>query len=124
MKRKNKINFLVVTIYIIFTTTAIAAGNVDILKGKVYGAGAQSALSVFLLDKDGSILDISTPDTKGNFSIDVTIMDEPSYQELMKLKLRIANKKGMKKDYIISERVEQYVDTEVVIEPLRFVTTR
>ena len=97
-----------------------ATGAVDVLQGKVQTVVAKKKLTVFLLDKDGSILDIAVPDSNGNFKLDVTIMDDPFYEKLIKLKVRISEKKGAIKDVKISDNVESYVERKVTLTPQTF----
>lgn len=75
---------------------------------------------MFLLDKDGSILDIAGLDNKGGFSLDITVMDDPVYKELIKLNIRIALKNDIKKDVNISKILEEFVDKKVKTETIKF----
>lgn len=111
--------FTVVT----FTTcgSAFAAtGTVDVLLGKVQTVISKKKLTVFLLDRDGSILDLTVPDSNGNFKLDVTIMDDPLYKNLIKLKVRISEKKGVVKEVKISDNVAEYVGSKVTLRPQTF----
>lgn len=111
--------FTVVT----FTTcgsTFAATGTVDVLLGKVQTVISKKKLTIFLLDRDGSILDLTVPDRNGNFKLDATIMDDPTYSNLIKLKIRISEKKGVVKEYKISDNVAEYVGTKVTLSPQAF----
>lgn len=108
-------------IFIAGYNQSIAAGaNVEVLRGNVKTILDKKNISVFLLDKDGSILDITGLDGQGNFQIDPTVMDDPSYNELIKLKLRIKDKKGNKKDIGISNNIDEFIDKKVKIGTLTF----
>ena len=102
-----------------YSQSLSAATDVEILTGKVQTILSKKDISVFLLDKDGSILDIAGLDNKGNFSLDLTIMDDPVYDELIKLKIRIALKNGVKKDVNISKILEEFVDKKVKTETIK-----
>lgn len=90
-----------------------ADANVEVLSGHVKTVLEKKDISVFLLDKDGSILDITGLDGQGNFQIDPTVMDDPLYSELTKLKLIIKYKKGTQKEVKISENIDEFLDKKV-----------
>ena len=104
----------------VFSLTVLAAGEVELLTGKINTSISKNGISLFLLDLDGSILDISTPKADGTFEFDVTVMDEPVYRELIKLKLRVKNKSGKVKELKIAKQIEQFVDKKVKLEPFSF----
>ena len=112
--------FTVVTYTTCGSVFAATTGTVDILQGKVQTILSKKKLTVFLLDTDGSILDITAPDSGGNFKLDVTIMDDPLYKNLIKLKVRVSVKKGAVKEYKISDSVAEYVGSKVTLRPLAF----
>lgn len=111
--------FTVVTFTMCGSTIA-ATGTVDVLQGKIQTVIPKKKLTVFLLDRDGSILDLTVPDSNGNFKLDVTIMDVPLYKNLIKLKIRISEKKGVVKEFKISDNVAAYVETKVTLSTLAF----
>jgi hypothetical protein len=106
-----------------FTTcgSAFAAEvTVDVLQGKVQTIIAKNKLTIFLLDRDGSILDLTAPDSNGNFKLDVTIMDDPLYKNLVKLKVRISEKKGVVKEFKIIDNIAESIGSKVTLRPLNF----
>lgn len=103
-----------------YSQSLFAATDVEILNGKVQTVLNKKDISVFLLDKDGSILDIAGLDNKGGFSLDITVMDDPVYKELIKLNIRIALKNDIKKDVNISKILEEFVDKKVKTETIKF----
>ena len=102
-----------------YSQSLSAATDVEILTGKVQTILSKKDISVFLLDKDGSILDIAGLDNKGNFSLDLTVMDDPVYDKLIKLNIRIALKNGVKKDVKISKILEEFVDKKIKTETIK-----
>ena len=116
--------FRIIIVAVIFLSvygqSMSAGGPVETLSGKVRTVMQKKNLSVFLLDKDGTILDIATLDSNGNYMLDLTVMDDPVYDELLKLKLRIADKKGIKKEVRVSKNIVEFVDKKVKLEPLNF----
>lgn len=101
-----------------YSQSLSAAADVEILNGKIQTVLNKKDISVFLLDKDRSILDIAGLDNKGNFSLDLTIMDDPVYDELIKLNIRIALKNGVKKEVKISKVLEEFVDRKIKVETI------
>lgn len=121
MKRMFLKMFVFAVVTFTMSTSAFAApGTVEVLQGKVQTIISKKKLTVFLLDRDGSILDITAPDSNGNYKLDVTIMDDPLYKNLIKLKVRISEKKGVVKEYNISDNVAEYTGTKVTLRPLAF----
>jgi len=106
--------FIAASIFI-FTYNQSSAEDVsvDVLSGKVKTVLEQKNISIFLLDDDGSILDIASLDGKGNFQLDPTVMDDPVYQKLAKLKIRFRDRKGRQKEILISENIENFVDNKL-----------
>ena len=121
MKRVSP-NIIIATLIFFFSSNQgfSAGGQVDLLSGKVQTIYSKKEISVFLLDTDGSILDIGTLDTQGNYQLDLTVMDDPMYEILVKLKVRLQDKKGNKKEVKISESIEQFIDKKVKLEQLTF----
>ena len=93
---------------------------VETVHGQVRTILDKKSISVFLLDKDGSILDIGNVNAQGGFQLDATVMDDPIYKELVKLNLRVRDKKGRQKDYKISENIDSFLDNKVKIGVLIF----
>lgn len=94
--------------------------NVEVLYGKVKTILDKKSISVFLIDKDGSILDIASLDKQGGYKMDPTVMDDPSYNELSKLKIRIKDKKGRTKEVQISKNIDEFLDKKVKLGALIF----
>jgi len=103
-----------------FSQSYSAGQAVEILQGKIKTILEKKSISVFLLDVDGSILDIASPDGQGNFQIDPTVLDEPTYKNLVKLSLHIKNKKGTSKKYRISNNIAEFIDNKMKLSPLIF----
>ena len=105
--------------------TAVSQGfaadaAVETVHGQVKTILDKKNISVFLLDIDGSILDIGSINAQGNFQLDATVMDDPVYKELVKLNVRLKDKKGKQKDYKISENIDSFSNNKVKIRALIF----
>lgn len=88
------------------------------LRGKVITSN-KSNISIYLLDRAGTILDITKPDQQGNFRLDLSVMDLPVYEEVNKLQLRISDKKGNDKQVKVAEELNNF-DTTSTLKPLVF----
>lgn len=97
-----------------------AASNVDVVTGKITTVLNKKTISVFLLDKEGVILDIAGLDRNGNYKLDATVMDTPSYDNLVKLKLRIKDRKGTIKEINILNNIDEFLDKKVKIGTITF----
>ena len=106
-------NVFIMTVVFLSGNNLCFSADVEMLSGKVKTILDKKTISVFLLDKDGSILDIAHLDKQGNYHIDPTVMDNPEYIELTKLKLLIKNKSGAKKEVKISENIDAFIDNKV-----------
>lgn len=106
--------FVIVIVFLAgYSPCYSADASVEVLYGKVKTVLAKKSISVFLLDSDGSILDIAGLDAQGNYKLDPTVMDNPTYKELVKLKVRFNNKKGVTKEVNISNNIDQFLDGKV-----------
>lgn len=89
------------------------------LRGKIQTSANKTNLSIFLLDKSGTILDITRPDKQGNFRLDLSVMDLPVFEEVNKLKVRISDKKGNDKQIEVAEELQEFNRTST-LKPVTF----
>ena len=66
---------------------------------------------------DGSILDMADTNKSGIFKLDLSVMDTPSQEEVMKLNLQIRGKSGINKNIQVSRYVNIFDDT-VLLRPI------
>lgn len=115
------IQFFIAGLFLSFAGQGLASNAaVETVSGNVKTILVKKSISVFLLDKDGSILDIGTLNEQGNYQLDATVMDDPVYKQLVKLSLRIKDKKGRQKDIKIADNIESFLDNKVKIGVIVF----
>ena len=97
----------------------VAAENVArVMKGHVISK-PDSALSVTMLAKDGSILDITSTNNQGQYKLDLTILDHSGLNDVNQLVLEIRDKSGIRQKYSVADRIKQFGEV-VELEPISF----
>jgi len=103
-----------------YSIVSAAEKNVDVISGKIKTILAKQTVTVFLIDTDGSILDISGLDKEGNYQMDATILDEPIYDKVRPLDLVFKDKKGREKKVKITSNIGKFSNNKIQIIDLVF----
>lgn len=98
-----------------FNFLMAAEKDVDVIQGKIKTILPKKTISVFLLDKDSSILDITDIDEAGNFSVDASVLDEPIYEKVIPLHILIKDKNNREKKIRISNTIQDFSKNRIKI---------
>ena len=90
----------------------------SILQGRVVTSDPAN-IEVFILDKDGSILDLGSLTKDGTFKLDLSVMDEPIEAEVDQLTLEIKKKTGSKRRFPLKPYIKKFDET-VELKPIIF----
>ncbi len=112
---KRRILLLALSLLAVTTVTA-AELMASTLKGRIITSNPKQ-VEVFITENDGSILDLGDIDQTGQFQLDISVMDEPSYAEVNKLFLEIREKKGPKQRFAVKQYLKRFDET-VELRPI------
>lgn len=93
--------------------SAFAEKLATVLTGQIIGS-IPVDLQVFITESDGSILDMTSVSKTGTYSLDLTIMDSPSFPEVNKLILELRSKFSKKQKYYVKNYLKSFDDTVIV----------
>lgn len=100
---KNNLKFQISRLYLLlfglfYLVTGYSAVEYAFnLQGSVKANGPVDKISVVLLEADGTMLDVSNVRADGTFTIDLGVLDEPTFEEVKKLDLQLERGSNKKK---------------------------
>ena len=104
------------SIVIISINSLYAENLATVLRGKIV-ANNLSGIEVMIKESDGSILDMTDISKTGSYDLDLTIMDTPSRDEVVKLIVEVKSKTGKKETFHIKNYITVFADT-VLLKPI------
>ncbi len=110
--------FLLVLPFLFISAAYSIEKQASILHGRIVTSDP-TAIEVFILDNDGSILDLGSLTKDGTFKLDLSVMDEPVKAEVYKLTLEVKKKTGSKRRFPLKPYIKKFDDT-VELKPIIF----
>jgi len=121
---KNSLKFQISRLFLLlFVLFYLVAGYSAVqyafnLQGSVKANGPVDKISVVLLETDGTLLDVTSVRADGTFTIDLGVLDEPTFEEVKKLDLQL-ERGGKKKKIRLLNYIKEMSKT-VHLRPIPF----